>query len=91
MSFLPVVAFALAVAWFPIIGRFVRSWLRRRNPVSMAIAANALLGVYVSVQPILDPAPRIGWLALAANGATCLVFHLSIRWADRRFPESRGR
>lgn len=86
---------ALALAWVPILLKFVRSWRARRNPVSLAICGIIVMSVYANAIALavyaFDGNPS--WAALAThifNGLVCLNFYLSFMWARKRFPDARS-
>lgn len=86
---------ALAIAWVPILLRFVSSWRARRNPVSLAICGIIVLSVHANVIVMavyaFNGSPQ--WAALTVhifNALVCLNFYLSFMWARKRFPDARS-
>jgi hypothetical protein len=84
----------LAVAWLPLAARFNRGWRTRKNPVSLAICAAALLFAYTNVLFAFALAGQASWefsaIATHAFDAVVVVnFYVAFRWSDRRFADER--
>lgn len=88
------VSCVLALAWLPLALRFKRGWTNRRNPVSLAICAAALLFAYTNVLFAFTLASQTSWsfFAIATHvfdTAVVVNFYAAFRWSDRRFVDAR--
>lgn len=96
MSIVAVLSCVLALAWLPLAIRFYRGWQRRRNPVSLAIFASALLYAYTNVIFALALTDQASWhfFAIATHvfGVVVVInFYVSFYWSDKKFEgERRG-
>lgn len=85
---------ALALAWVPLLLRFLRGWRNRRNPVSLAICATISAAIYGNVTTTLLAIGQGAWetvriLTVAVNAFVVLNFYLSFYWSAQRFPDAR--
>jgi hypothetical protein len=83
-------ASAVALAWIPVLVRFVRSWRARSNPVSLAICALVGFAIYVPVYIASVPLPA--WTlatVIAINVIACLTFYIAFWYARRTFSDTR--
>lgn len=84
----------LAAAWLPLAARFNRGWKSRKNPVSLAIAAAALLFAYTNVLFAFALIGQASWefSAIATHAFDFVVvinFYVAFRWSDTKFTEAR--
>jgi len=83
------------IAWTPICVFFVRQWLRRRNPISMAIAILVAFIMVLGLAPLwlldqkIDEAMAMG-ANMVLNFVVVINFYLSFFLSAKRFPDSRG-
>lgn len=89
-----IVPLALALAWLPLLARFVRGWRSRRNPVSLAICATISALVYMNVTTALTAMGQSAWetvrlLTVLVNAFVVVNFYLSFHWSSQRFPDAR--
>lgn len=89
-----IASFALAVAWLPLLARFLRGWRSRRNPVSLAICATISALVYGNVTTALTAMGLGTWdtvraLTIGVNAFVVVNFYLSFHWSRQRFPDAR--
>lgn len=92
MSWAFVVTFGTLLIWVPILAFFLRSWLRRKNPISLSICAIILLVIYTGVlQPYASRSdPDVFLLTMGAvNVVTASHFYVSWLWAKKRFRGDR--
>lgn len=85
---------ALALAWVPLLIRFLRGWRSRRNPVSLAICATITALIYGNITTALTAMGQGAWetvrmLTIAVNVFVVLNFYLSFHWSGQRFPDAR--
>lgn len=88
-----VIPLALAIAWIPLLVRFLRGWHNRRNPVSLAICATISSVIYGNVTTALLAMGQGAWqtvriLTVAVNAFVVVNFYLSFHWS-RRFSDAR--
>jgi 4-amino-4-deoxy-L-arabinose transferase-like glycosyltransferase len=88
------VAALSAIAWVPILIKFLRAWLTRRNPVSLAICLVIAFIIYTDVITLSVYAfsgnPTWSFAAICGlNMVVCCNFYFSIRWADKTFRDKR--
>lgn len=78
----------LALAWLPILLNFFRNWRGRSNPISLAIVFIVFFAIYISIVPFVgaeqDPVVMM-CVVQGVNAVTCLFFHISFRWARKRW------
>jgi len=91
---LAVVSSVLAASWLPLALRFSRGWKNRRNPVSLAICAAALLFSYTNVLFALALLGETTWrfFAVATHVFDVVVvvnFYIAFKWSDRKFVDAR--
>lgn len=91
---LVVLACGLALAWLPIAHKFQQSWRARKNPVSLAICATALLLAYSNIIFAFAIMGETSWrfFAIATHVfelAILVNFYVSFQWANRKFPGDR--
>jgi len=87
----PIVALVVALAWLPVLLRFFRSWQARGNPISLAICVLVLMALYVP--PYLASTLPRSWpvaTVVAIDVITCMTFYVTIYYASRKFPDTRG-
>jgi hypothetical protein len=89
-----VVPAVLALAWIPLLVRFLRGWRNRRNPVSLAICATISALVYGNITTALTAMGQGAWetvrmLTVAVNVFVVVNFYLSFHWSGHRFPDAR--
>lgn len=89
-----ITSFALAVAWVPLLVRFLRGWRSRRNPVSLAICATISALIYGDVVTALTVMGLGAWdtvrtLTITVNALVVMNFYLSFHWSGQRFPDAR--
>ena len=80
--------------WLPIACRFYRSWLHRRNPVSLAICAAILLIMWTAAAGLWIVTDNVNHATavLVTTGmsvAAALYAHAAFCWSKRRFPSTR--
>lgn len=88
----PIAASVVALAWLPVLLRFIRSWRTRGNPISLAICVLVLMALYVP--PYLVTTLPQSWpvaTVVAIDVITCLTFYVTIYYASRKFPDTRTR
>lgn len=86
----------LAAAWLPLAWRFNLGWRARKNPVSLAICASALLFSYTNILFILALTGETTWrfFALTTHVFDVVVvvnFYVAFYWSDQKFVEARRR
>lgn len=84
----------LAIAWIPLAVRFNRGWRTRRNPVSLAICAAALLFAYTNVLSALALSGLTTWEFFEVawhvfSAAVVINFYVCFRWSDNKFVNAR--
>lgn len=89
-----VIPTALALAWVPLLVRFLCGWHIRRNPVSLAICATISALIYGNITTALTAMGQGTWetvriLTIAVNAFVILNFYLSFHWSRQRFPDAR--
>lgn len=87
----PIVALVVALAWLPVLLRFIRSWRARGNPISLAICVLVLMALYVP--PYLASTLPRSWpvaTVVAIDFIACSTFYVTIYYASRKFPDTRG-
>lgn len=89
-----IASLALAVAWVPLLVRFLRGWRSRRNPVSLAICATMSALIYGNVTTALTAMGQSAWetvrtLTIVVNAFVVVNFYLSFHWSRQRFPDAR--
>jgi hypothetical protein len=89
-----IVSAASVILWLPIIFRFYKSWIARRNPVSLAICAAILLIMWTALAGIWIVAGSVnhGMVILVSTGmsaAVAMYAHVAFFWSSRRFPDAR--
>ncbi len=92
--FLVALACALSLAWLPIAYKFQASWRARKNPVSLAICATALLLAYSNIIFGFAVMGETTWrfYAIATHVFELVIvvnFYVSFQWANRKFPGNR--
>lgn len=90
---------ALAVittlVWLPIVIKFYKSWMVRRNPISLAICCVFILSAWQAVAQAwvffgsLDAA-IVMFATTGMSFVTGLSTHLAFYWSDKKFPEQRS-
>lgn len=88
----PIAALVVALAWLPVLLRFVRSWRARGNPISLAICVLVLMALYVP--PYLASTLSRSWpvaTVVAIDVIACSTFYAAIYYASRKFPDTRTR
>lgn len=93
-AYLVIASCALALAWLPLAVRFRRGWHTRKNPVSLAICASAVLYAYTNVLFAFAVAGETSWtfFAIATHvfGVVVVVnFYAAFRWSDSKFVDAR--
>ena len=85
---------AALTLWLPICFRFLNSWTKRDNPISLAIAAAVMLivwelvshlGIFVGHVPAKTASTAYAVLAVLVG----FYFNLSFIWAQKKFPSDR--
>ncbi len=89
-----VISGVLAIAWLPLAWKFNLGWRNRRNPVSLAICAAALLFAYTNILFALTLSEQTTWhfFAIATHIFDVIVvvnFYVAFRWSDRKFVDAR--
>lgn len=89
-----VLTMALAVTWLPIVIKFQRAWMDRKNPVSLAICAAALLFAYDNAIYSLAVMGETTWhfYAVATRCLEIIIvinFYISFRWSNVKFAGGR--
>lgn len=89
-----IVPAALALAWVPLLVRFLRGWRSRKNPVSLAICATISALIYGNITTALTAMGQGAWetvrmLTVAVNVFVVVNFYLSFHWSSQRFPDAR--
>jgi hypothetical protein len=89
-----IVPAALALAWIPLLVRFLRGWRSRKNPVSLAICATISALIYSNVTTALTAMGQGAWetvrlLTMMVNVFVIVNFYLSFHWSSQRFPDAR--
>lgn len=89
-----VIPVALALAWVPLLIRFLRGWRSRKNPVSLAICATISALIYGNVTTALTAMGQGAWetvrmLTVAVNAFVVVNFYLSFHWSSQRFQDAR--
>jgi len=84
----------VALGWSPVALHFVRSFLRRRNPISLAIAGvvfllafSGLLPLWLNGKTARGPELLLGLYVLQV--IACVSFHLTLWWSARYFASER--
>mgnify|MGYP003385400708 CR=1 FL=1 len=91
-TILTIVAVAAALAWLPILWKFLTTWKSRKNPISLAIAASVTVFIYGDAAIILLWKAGLAWTLWATvvlNALACFHFYLAFFWARKRFPDAR--
>jgi hypothetical protein len=90
-----ILAAVQALAWVPILVKFLTAWKTRSNPVSLAICALVCLAIYLGVLPYwrcTADSDTLWFAAIGVNLLVCGYFHLSFVWARERFKnDARGK
>lgn len=92
MSWAFAIILAVLLFWTPILAFFLKSWIKRKNPISLSICAIILLVIYTGVlQPYSAKSdPDVFLLTMGAvNLVTAVHFYISWIWANRRFRSDR--
>ncbi len=81
--------------WLPILRRFYKSWMGRRNPVSLAICAMIMMAMWAAVAGVWlicasVSAPVVMFTTTGLSSGVAVFAHFSFHWAQRRFPENRS-
>lgn len=89
-----IASLALAVAWVPLLVRFLRGWRSRRNPVSLAICATMSALIYGNITTALTAMGQGAWetvrtLTIVVNAFVVVNFYLSFHWSQQYFPDAR--
>ena len=80
----------IALAWLPVLLKFLRSWRERRNPISLAICLIVVLAAYVPVWVASDQIHPWSWLGvLVVDSIVCGFFYVAVAWSDRHFRSDR--
>lgn len=84
----------LSLAWLPLAMKFQRAWQVRKNPVSLAICATALLLAYTNVIFAFAMVGETSWrfYAIATRALELVVlvnFFVAFRWSDAKFAGAR--
>jgi len=90
-AFYLVSSILLAVAWIPILIKFIRAWRSRNNPVSLAICGIIGLSMYTTTVSIavyaFDGNTAASTLGIYVfNAIACANFYFAFRRAEKRFP-----
>jgi hypothetical protein len=84
-------AIAVGLAWIPVFLRFLRSWRARGNPISLAICALIMWALYAPVHLVRTfPGSWPVATVIALDGISCVTFYVMIRYAGRKFPDTRN-
>ncbi len=94
-AFLITLSVFLAVAWVPLLLKFVRAWRARRNPVSLAICGVILLSIYsniitVAVEAFDGSKTTAAIVTHGFNALVCMNFYFAFALSKRKFPDARG-
>ena len=89
-----IVSIVLAVAWIPLLIRFLRGWHSRKNPVSLAICAMIATSIYNCTTNALNVMGHgalevVRMLAIAIQAFVIVNFYFAFHWSSQRFPDSR--
>lgn len=89
-----IIPITLALAWIPLLIRFLRGWHNRKNPVSLAICATITALIYNNVNTALTAMGQGAWetvrmLNVAVNVFVVVNFYLSFHWSGQRFLDER--
>lgn len=87
-------AVVLAALWVPLAIKFNRAWQARRNPVSLAICATAMLFIYTNALFILTITGSTTWQFYATATrvlelGVAVNFYIAFRWSDMKFNGAR--
>lgn len=86
---------ALVLAWAPLARRFSRDWFARKNPVSLAFCAYALLAIYTNALCVLALTGNASWkfVMIATHIFEAVVvanFYAAFKWSDDKLGGIRG-
>lgn len=89
-----IIPIILALAWVPLLIRFLRGWQNRKNPVSLAICATISALIYGNITIALTAMGQGAWetvrmLSIAVHVFVVMNFYLSFYWSSQRFPDAR--
>lgn len=89
---LVVAAGVLALAWVPIGFYFLRSWKKRRSPLSLAICGLVAFPIYTNCSTALFLQSHPRWITgvlFIVNLVLLLNFLFCFYWQKKSFPEDR--
>lgn len=94
MNAVAVLSCLLALAWLPIAWKFHSFWKSRKNPVSLAICAAALLYAYTNILFAFALNGQASWqfFGNATHVFDLIVvvnFYIAFRWSDKKFVGAR--
>lgn len=90
--------FALAGAavllWVPILLKFYRNWIRRGNPISLAICSAVLLLMWIAIAGMWDISGQIrreviSYVSTACSALVAVYANLTFYWARKKFDDNR--
>lgn len=84
----------LAVTWIPLARKFKDGWIKRRNPVSLAICIAMLLFGYFNALIVLLVAGQLSLtflvIAMTVFQMVAVVnFYMSFWWSEKKFVNTR--
>lgn len=87
---------ATAILWAPIVVRFYQNWIKRNNPISLAICAAIILIVWLSVTGVwaITRSVEIEVITFISTGISLLVAlyaNLAFYMAKKRFANQPAR
>jgi hypothetical protein len=80
--------------WVPILLRFYKNWLKRHNPISLAICAAVILLIWLAIAGawVVSGSVRVEIVTFVSTGISALVAlyaNFTFYWAKRKFNDKR--
>lgn len=91
-AWIAVASALVALAWLPVIFRFLQSYRARKNPQSLAICGPIVALLYANISTIWYSQVPQEWLILTVRAAELLAvvhFYAAFRWS-KKFRDTRG-
>lgn len=80
--------------WVPILLKFYRNWIHRRNPISLAICAAITLLMWLAIAGIWSVSGEVSsevvtFASAAISAVVALYANFTFYWAKKKFDEDR--
>ena len=90
------VAILAVLLWFPLFIRFYRSFMQRKNPISLGVAGTIMLVMWTTIAGVWAVTRALDVAIVLFTSAVASTFvagftHFAFYWSDKNFKNARGK